>query len=167
MKIYFAGSIRGGRSDRRIYEQLIKHLRRHGEVLTEHVADPRISEKGENGITDAEIYRKDIEWLSEADLVVAEVTTPSLGVGYEIGLAESLGKPILCLFNNTKGKMLSAMVSGNPHILLRHYTESKEAEYFIDDFINHLSADSALRRQSYGASATKAQATAGQESSEA
>ena len=156
MKIYFAGSIRGGRSDIRIYEQLIKHLRRHGEVLTEHVADPGISEKGENGITDAEIYRKDIQWLSEADLVVAEVTTPSIGVGYEIGLAERLGKPILCLFNNTKGKMLSAMLSGNPHILLRHYTESKEAECFIDDFINHLSADSA-----------KAQATAGQELSEA
>jgi len=153
MKIYFAGSIRGGRSDRRIYEQLIKHLRRHGEVLTEHVADPGISEKGEDGITDAEIYRKDMEWLSEADAVVAEVTTPSLGVGYEIGLAERLGKPILCLFNNskirhsfseggTKGKMLSAMVSGNPRILLRHYTESAEAECFIDDFINHLSRES-------------------------
>ena len=141
MKIYFAGSIRGGRSDIRIYEQLIKHLHRHGEVLTEHVADTEISEKGENGITDAEIYTMDIELLSKADALVAEVTTPSLGVGYEIGLAENLGKPILCLFNNTKGKMLSAMLSGNPHICLQHYTEPEDAERFIDDFINHLSQE--------------------------
>jgi hypothetical protein len=59
-------------------------------------------------------------------------------VGYEIGVAERLGKPILCLFNNTKGKMLSAMLSGNPRILLRHYTEFDEAKCFMDDFINQL-----------------------------
>lgn len=135
MKIYFAGSIRGGRSDIRIYEQLIKHLRRHGEVLTEHVADPGISEKGKDGITDAEIYRKDMEWLSEADAVVAEVTTPSLGVGYEIGLAVAMGKKILCLFNPICGKSLSAMLSGNPNLTIQNYGNLQEAKDLINKFL--------------------------------
>lgn len=37
MKIYFAGSIRGGRDDASIYARLIEELKTHGEVLTEHV----------------------------------------------------------------------------------------------------------------------------------
>ena len=34
-KIYFAGSIRGGRDDRYLYESLISYLGSIGEVLTE------------------------------------------------------------------------------------------------------------------------------------
>ena len=37
MKIYFAGSIRGGRDDAEIYYQIIEFLREYGEILTEHV----------------------------------------------------------------------------------------------------------------------------------
>lgn len=37
-------------------------------------------------------------------MVVAEVTQPSLGVGYELGWAVALGKPILCLFRPQSGR---------------------------------------------------------------
>lgn len=37
-KIYFCGSIRGGRDDRHIYVDIIKHLKEYGTVLTEHIA---------------------------------------------------------------------------------------------------------------------------------
>ncbi|MEI7962017.1 MAG: nucleoside 2-deoxyribosyltransferase [archaeon] len=43
------------------------------------------------------IFDRDVAWIKEADLVVAEVSMPSVGVGYEIGFAESLGKKIICL----------------------------------------------------------------------
>jgi len=51
MKIYFAASIRGGRGDVELYGQLIEHLRKHGEVLTEHVGNDKITDQGEQGLT--------------------------------------------------------------------------------------------------------------------
>ena len=62
---------------------------------------------------DSEIFERDVAWIHEADFIVAEVTQPSLGVGYELGLAESVGKPIICLFRETEDRRLSAMIAGN------------------------------------------------------
>ena len=43
---------------------------------------------------EGEIYRRDIQWISECDMVIAEVTNPSLGVGYEMAYAESINKTV-------------------------------------------------------------------------
>ena len=103
MKIYFAGAIRGGRNDAKIYEKIITYLGNIGQVLTEHVGDKDLGNMGEKGGIDIAIYKRDIKWLQSADAVVAEVTTPSLGVGYELGIAEKLKKPVLCLYRPSKG----------------------------------------------------------------
>ena len=95
MKIYFAGAIRGGREDAQLYENIIAYLEEKGQVLTEHVGSTDLSWEGETARKDEEIYNRDMEWLQSADIVVAEVTTPSLGVGYELGVAEKLQIPIL------------------------------------------------------------------------
>ena len=73
MKIYFAGSIRAGRDDAAVYEAMITWLRSFGEVLTEHVGDPALSEAGDDGPDDRYIHDRDMAWLSACDLVVAEV----------------------------------------------------------------------------------------------
>ena len=62
-----------------------------------------------------------MNWVKESDLVVAEVSTPSLGVGYELGQAEALKKPILCLFREPNERLLSAMVSGNSYCIVKKY----------------------------------------------
>jgi nucleoside 2-deoxyribosyltransferase len=93
-----------------VYRDLIVELQRLGTVLTEHIAHPTDIEQGR---TDREIYQRDMAWLESADAVVAEVTTPSLGVGYEIAAAERMGKPILCLFRPSAGRSLSAMIAGS------------------------------------------------------
>ncbi len=95
MKIYFAGAIRGGRDDAKLYGEIIAYLGSKGRVLTEHVGDKHIDSTGEKGGLDAVIYQRDIKWLQSADAVVAEVTTPSLGVGYELGIAEKLKNHIM------------------------------------------------------------------------
>jgi nucleoside 2-deoxyribosyltransferase len=112
--------------------QLIGHLQRHGKVLTEHIGldvpEPR-------AMTDAEIYERDVAWLRESDLVVAEVTAASLGVGYELALAEALGKKhILCLYNNP-ARPLSAMIAGCPRFLVKDYATLEEALKAIDKFM--------------------------------
>ena len=136
MKIYFAGAIRGGRQDASTYHAMIAHLQTHAEVLTEHVGNMALSDGGEHDLTDKQIHARDMTWLEECDAVVSEVTTPSLGVGYELGIAEKLGKPILCLFDDGKpGLRLSAMLSGNPRATVTRYKTLEQATEAIDLFV--------------------------------
>ena len=136
MKIYFAGAIRGGRQDASTYHAMIAHLQTHGEVLTEHVGNKALSDGGEHDLSDEQIHARDVAWLEECDAVVAEVTTPSLGVGYELGVAEKLSKPILCLFDDGNPDFrLSAMLSGNPKVNVARYQELDGAIEAIDMFL--------------------------------
>jgi len=132
--IYFAGSIRGGRQDAELYSKLIDHLRTHGTVLTEHVGDDELLHQ-EKTMSEEEIFFRDMQWLIEADLVIAEVSVPSLGVGYELAAAERMGKRILCLCRKSVGDKLSAMIKGNPALALRRYEGLEEAWGLIDHFI--------------------------------
>jgi 2'-deoxynucleoside 5'-phosphate N-hydrolase len=139
MKIYFAGAIRGGRQDASTYHAMIAHLQTHAEVLTEHVGNKALSDGGEHDLSDKEIHARDLAWLEECDAVVAEVTTPSLGVGYELGVAEKLGKPILCLFDDGNPDFrLSAMLSGNPKAIVARYQTLEETVDAIDAFIHQI-----------------------------
>ena len=136
MKIYFAGSIRGGRKDINLYSKLIKHLKKYGQVLTEHVGDKNLKFMGNTIKKDEYIHERDMKWLLECDLVVAEVSTPSLGVGYEIGRAIENGKTILCIYRPQKNKMLSAMISGCKKVKNVRYKTIEEAKKIIDDFMS-------------------------------
>lgn len=129
MKIYFCGSIRGGRQDADLYMRIINQLKAYGEVLTEHVG--YISLEETEKIPDKTIHDRDVEWLEKSDVVVAEVTQPSLGVGYEIGRAVAMNKRILCLYRPTTGKSLSAMIRGahnGSNIEVKNYEEADVPE---------------------------------------
>jgi len=136
MKIYFAGSIRGGRSDAGLYREIIAHLQKHGEVLTEHIGLDDLTQSGEEGLTDGEIYGRDLEWLRQSDVVVSEVTNPSLGVGFEIATAIGLNKRVLCLFRKQPGRRLSAMIAGCPDVACADYSSQEELHEMIDDFFH-------------------------------
>jgi len=133
MKIYFAGSVRSGRDDKKLYLEIINLLGKYGEVLTKHIGDKTLSAVGENSQDDECIYERDIAWLNEADVVVAEVTTPSLGVGYEIGKMESV-KPILCIYREQDGKRLSAMMGGNKNLRVEKYKNIFDIQKILDEF---------------------------------
>lgn len=135
MKIYFAGSIRAGRSNAKIYSELIEYLKTYGEVWTEHVGDKELTETGDDGPNDRWIYERDLEWLRSSDYIVAEVTLPSFGVGYEVAVAEQLGLKTLCIYQTQAEKRLSAMLAGNKNLIVREYTTLQEAFAIIDDFL--------------------------------
>lgn len=133
MNIYFAGSIRGGREDVALYFEIIKQLAQYGQVLTEHIGNPELTGLGEID-DDKKIHDRDLGWLKQAEYLVAEVTTPSLGVGYEIGKATEWGKPTLCLFRPTEGHALSAMIAGCPGAVVREYRNKEELKGIFKDF---------------------------------
>ena len=134
MKIYFAGSIRGGREDAKLYKNIIDYLAKKGQVLTEHVGNMDLSWKGEASESDENIFCRDMKWLKSADAIVAEVTAPSLGVGYELGIADKMEIPALCLYRKLYKKNLSAMIQGNKKLNCKRYSGFKEAIIHIDNF---------------------------------
>ena len=140
VKIYFCGSIRGGRQLAATYEKIIRMLNDSGHVLTEHIGDPEEVSAIDRDQTDRYIHDRDMRWIGESDVVVAEVTIPSLGVGYEIGRAMEMKKPVLCIFNTTSGNRLSAMIAGSKGVDLYQYSDPAELEEVLKQFISGLSA---------------------------
>jgi len=126
MKIFFAGSIRGGRSMLPVYIQIVDILKIQGhKVVSEHVASVDL-EKIEAKITDEEIFNNDIGYVNECECLVADVTIPSIGTGYEICYAALKGKNVLCVYRDDAN--VSAMVRGNKRILSAPYKNMEELE---------------------------------------
>lgn len=136
MDIFFSGSIRGGRSDVDLYAALIETLNHHGTVLTEHVGDEDVeAAEAERGLSDRDIHDQDVTWLRQADAVVAEVTTPSLGVGYELGRAIEWDKPVLCLYRPSGSHDLSAMIRGNDRCRVEEYHDPTDVSDTLESFL--------------------------------
>ncbi len=139
MRIYFACSITGGREFEGVYQELIAALLFDGhEIPTAHLADSGVT-KLEAQVLPGDVYARDVAWIEAADALIAEVSVPSHGVGYEVGYALNLGKPVLCLAQD--GRKVSKMITGNPHPRLefRTYHDPEEAIRSARDFMARLS----------------------------
>ena len=134
MKIYFSGSIYGGRQKLDAYQTLMKELKKYGEILNEEVADPKVIEK-EEGVLDETIFENLENKLKIADLVFAELTIASLGVGYELGFADKLNKKIIGIYDETITPKLSTMIRGNKRIKIIPYTDLNEIIYNLENIL--------------------------------
>lgn len=134
-KIYFAGSIRGGRVDAELYHRMITFMQQTDVVLTEHVGNLGLSALEQGRAQDAAIYNQDTGCLQQADLLIAECTCPSLGVGYELAYAEKLGIPCHIFYDHTKCQ-LSAMLTGNPYFHIHPYEREEEIYNVLREIIN-------------------------------
>ncbi len=115
---------------------MIDYLSSFGDVLTEHVGRASVSDNGDDGPDDKYIHDRDMAWLSACDLLVAEVSVPSLGVGYELGQAVSMKKPVLCLYQSECGRPLSAMIAGNAGIRTAVYASMDQARQILAEFLS-------------------------------
>ncbi len=112
MNIYFACSITGGREFESAYQEIVAALTRDGhEIPTSHLVQSEVMEK-ERLLTPHDVYERDTNWIKNCDALIAEVSVPSHGVGYEIGFALNIGKPVLCIYQ--KDRKVSKMITGNP-----------------------------------------------------
>jgi 2'-deoxynucleoside 5'-phosphate N-hydrolase len=133
MNIYFSCSITGGRDDQPVYQALVDYMLANGHVVpTAHLSSSDVLQLETNSAPNR-VYERDTTWVRECDVIVAEVTTPSHGVGYEIALGVELGKPVLCCYQ--AGKRVSKMILGNPHVALAPYETPEEALVAVDSFL--------------------------------
>ena len=127
MNIYFACSITGGREFESVYQEIVTALTNDGhEIPTSHLVNSGTVEK-ERILPPRDVYERDVNWIKDCDALIAEVSVPSHGVGYEIGFALNIGKPVVCL--HQKERKVSKMITGNPdHALtIRAYSTVDEA----------------------------------------
>jgi len=136
MNIYFCGSIRGGRNLAPTYAIMIQMLGSYGKVLTEHLGNDEVIEAKDRVLSDAEIHDRDLQWIVDSDFLIAEVTIPSLGVGYEIGRAIEMGKPVLCLFQSGSEYTVSAMIAGSDKVEMKYYNKVEEVEDLFKAFFS-------------------------------
>lgn len=135
MNIYFSCSITGGRKDQHIYEKIVKFLLDEGhQVPTAHLASKNLM--GNETLIDAvDVYRRDLGWVSECDVLVAEVSTPSHGVGYEIAAAVFQGKGVICC--HEMDVKISKIISGNTNKNL-HVFAYRDEEQLIKELKKYL-----------------------------
>ena len=135
MNIYFACSITGGREFEAVYQAIVHALAEDGhQVPTAHLAESGVTAQ-EAVIDPQEVYSRDVTWIRECDVLIAEVSVPSHGVGYEIGFALGNGKPVLALYQ--EGRKVSKMISGNPdpRLVVKVYQSPEDAIQYIRKFL--------------------------------
>lgn len=136
MNIYFACSITGGREFESVYQVITQALvEDQHDVPTAHLAQSGVAAQ-EAVIDPFEVYTRDVTWIRASDVLIAEVSAPSHGVGYEIGFALGLGKPVLALYQ--QGRKVSKMISGNPDtkLYVMSYESPSHAVTLIREFLS-------------------------------
>ncbi len=128
INIYFSGSIKGGRQLVDRYAVMIQTLSRYGKVLTEHIGD---SNYAKDGYTQPQtIYNQDKAYMDNSQIMVADITVPSLGVGYELAYAEAHNIPVVCLCESSTNA--SSMIIGNSYFQCYSYIDTNDALTIID-----------------------------------
>ena len=135
-KVYFAGSIRGGREDAAVYKRIIDYINRTDTVLTEHIGLGSLSVKARTKEDDVHIYERDTEWLISSDVLIAECTNPSHGVGYELAYAEARNIPVYIFYDKSKAN-ISAMLNGNANFKVYPYENEAEIYPVFDEILGN------------------------------
>ena len=135
MDLYFSCSLTGGRQDQPVYAAMVAHLQSlDHRVLTAHLgSEARVLD--DRALSPEAVFERDTHWLEHCDAVIAEVSTPSHGVGFEIAYARERRKPILCLAR--EGVRVSKMLTGirQPEFQFQTYGSFVEAQAHMENFL--------------------------------
>ncbi len=131
MNIFFTGSVRGGRAQQPRYARIVKALEQYGTVLSSHVSDGTLSQFGETRLSGKEILERELDTLKRSDIIVAEVTTPSLGVGYLISCATALEKKVIALYRGKDTLKLSGIIKGDSRVDVHAYESDEDIERIL------------------------------------
>ncbi len=112
MNIYFAGSTQLLDKQLKAYRQIIACLRAGAAVVLDTWVVEAMNGR-QNQSEPRALLQRERALLQQADAVVAEVATPSLGVGAMLMFAVDQHKPILCLYPDSANEAeISESVKG-------------------------------------------------------
>ena len=141
VNIYLACTVRGDRGAVGVARALADALERMGHtVLTRHLLDDGV-ETAESALSECEVFERDLRWLDSADLLVAEASGSSYGVGFEVGYvlgrSGATGQRVLLLYDSARRPMVSRLISGNTHpgCTTYPYRDAADLLRFVDTFL--------------------------------
>ena len=134
MIVYCAGPIRGDVKYQKYLKTIINHVDIQG-----HTALSELNKEFRTSIplTEEQIFTRDIKWIERSKVLVAEISGPSLGVGFEICYALfTLKLPVLAVYNKEIKKVSSMIVGCNSKLLtIKSYEDAEELKSIIDNYL--------------------------------
>ena len=117
MKVYLACTVRGDRGGVAAGRAICARLQHHGhEVLTTHLLADDV-DTAEASLSETDVYRRDLVWLTSCDVLVAEASGSSYGVGFEVGYvlgrAAASGQRVVLLYDTARRHAVSRLLTGN------------------------------------------------------
>lgn len=144
MTIYLACTVRGDRGGVLAGRAICERLEHHGhDVQTKHLLADNV-ETAESALTERDVFRRDLEWLTVCDVLVAEASGSSYGVGFEVGFvigrAQASGQRVVLLYDVARRDKVSRLITGNddPACTTFGYATIDELKAFIDQTLGSL-----------------------------
>ncbi len=142
MKIYLACTVRGDRGRTVVARALADALERIGHtVLTRHLLEEDV-EGAESLLSERAVFERDLAWLEAADLLIAEASGSSYGVGFEVGYvlgrADTREQRVLLVYDAARRDIVSRLISGNvhPRCTTYAYRDADDLLRFVDGFLS-------------------------------
>lgn len=134
MKVYFAFTIAGDRSTLEHAKRIVELLESMGhEVITKHFLREDVFEL-DRLISPQEVFHRDMKWLQQCDIFMAEVSGSSFGTGFEAGyILGSTDKKAVLFYHRERDGKISLTVRGNthPNCTVVPYSSFGDVEEFI------------------------------------
>jgi nucleoside 2-deoxyribosyltransferase len=117
--IYLACTVRGDRGAVAALRALVVRLEQAGHtILTKHLLDDDV-DTAESALTEAGVYARDVEWLESCDLLIADASGSSYGVGFEVGYvlgrSDRTRQRVILLYRSDRRDRISRLIAGNAH----------------------------------------------------
>ncbi len=134
MRVYLAAAMTNAARDLGAIQAVLAALEASGhEVPSRQVADP-LGREADGAITDVEIARRDLAWVTGCDAIVAEVSTPSHGVGVEVAAALQHAVPVLLL--HRRDAAVSRLLLGLAGVRVAAYAATEEIAPTVRRFLD-------------------------------
>ena len=119
MTIYLACTVRGDRGAVASLRSLVTSLEHAGHtILTKHLLEDNV-ERAESALTERAVYDRDIQWLEACDILIADASGSSFGVGLEVGYvlgrSDRTNQQVILLYRADRRDQISRLIVGNAH----------------------------------------------------
>jgi nucleoside 2-deoxyribosyltransferase len=141
MRIYLGCTVRGDRSTLDTVRHIASRLTAAGhEILTTHLLQDDV-EGAERARTDQDIYARDLAWVEACDILVAEASGSSYGVGYEVGYllgrSPHSGQRAYVFYRRARHDAISRLISGlhHPHARVYPYDTIADVDAAVQEIL--------------------------------
>jgi nucleoside 2-deoxyribosyltransferase len=135
MIVYCAGAIKGDSSFKANYKELIEIVNKLG-----HSALSELNPEFQSAfpLSERQIFQRDMKWIVRSDLMIAEISGPSLGVGFEIAYALYVREIPVLAVHSAEAENVSAMITGcdSKFLFVKKYENAEELNEFVKSFLN-------------------------------